>query len=72
MQRTAGTVRWFNEIKGFGLIRADDGAEVTVRFTGIRGEGYRCLDTGDRVQFNLVDGARGPQAEDVITVETDI
>jgi CspA family cold shock protein len=66
--RIAGTVKWFNNAKGFGFISHTDGRDVFVHFRSIRGEGYRTLDEGQRVEFNLMDGPKGLQAEDVIKI----
>jgi CspA family cold shock protein len=67
-QREAGTVKWFNGSKGFGFITMDDGEEVFVHFRSIRGEGRRFLNDGQRVEFDLAQGAKGPQAEDVVVI----
>lgn len=60
-----GTVKWFNAEKGFGFIETEDGSDVFVHFSAITGEGFKTLDEGQRVQFNVVQGNRGPQAENV-------
>lgn len=60
-----GTVKWFNAEKGFGFIEIEDGNDVFVHFSAIEGEGYKSLDEGQRVQFNVAQGNRGPQAENV-------
>jgi len=60
-----GTVKWFNPEKGFGFIRRDDGDDVFVHHTGISGEGYRSLDEGQRVSFDVTQGKKGPQASNV-------
>ena len=57
-----GTVKWFNNSKGFGFIGRDDGADVFVHFTAISGEGYKSLQEGEKVQFEIVQGPKGPQA----------
>lgn len=60
-------MQWFSRIKGFGFIRPDDAEEdVFVHFTAIRGEGYRNLNEGQRVEFVVEDSAKGPQAADVV------
>ena len=61
-----GTVKWFNSEKGFGFIEVEGGNDVFVHFSAIQGEGYKTLDEGQRVQFNVVQGNRGPQAENVV------
>lgn len=63
-----GTVKWFNAEKGFGFIEIEDGNDVFVHFSAIEGEGYKSLDEGQRVQFNVAQGNRGPQAENVSKV----
>jgi CspA family cold shock protein len=61
-----GTVKWFNAEKGFGFIAQDGGgADVFVHFSAIQGEGYKSLDENQRVEFEVVQGQRGPQAEAV-------
>ncbi|TXK74809.1 cold-shock protein [Paenibacillus sp. N3.4] len=61
-----GTVKWFNAEKGFGFIEIEGGKDVFVHFSAITGEGYKSLDEGERVQFEVVQGNRGPQAEQVV------
>ena len=60
-----GTVKWFNNEKGFGFITVDGGDDVFVHFSAIQGDGFKSLEEGQAVQFNIVEGARGPQAADV-------
>ena len=60
-----GTVKWFNADKGFGFIDTEEGTDVFVHFSAIQGEGYKSLDEGQRVQFEVTQGNRGPQAENV-------
>ena len=57
-----GTVKWFNAEKGFGFISTEDGNDVFVHFSAIQSEGYKTLDEGQKVEFDIVDGAKGPQA----------
>jgi CspA family cold shock protein len=66
--RETGTVKWFDNAKGYGFIQRGTGNDVFVHFKQIRGEGYRTLQEGQEVQFNLVQGQKGPQAEDVAVV----
>ncbi|ARU61480.1 CspA family cold shock protein [Tumebacillus sp. BK434] len=61
-----GTVKWFNADKGFGFIEVEGGSDVFVHFSAIQGDGFKTLDEGQRVQFNVVEGNRGPQAENVV------
>jgi|TARA_B110000977_G_C10986981_1_gene458323 CspA family cold shock protein len=63
--RTTGTIKWFNNAKGFGFIAQNEGADIFVHFRSIRGEGYKTLDEGQEVEFTVVEGAKGLQAEDV-------
>lgn len=63
-----GNVKWFNAEKGFGFIQVEGGDDVFVHFSAIEGEGFKTLDEGQEVEFNVVDGARGSQAEKVIKV----
>ena len=63
MQR--GIVKWFNGEKGYGFIECEDGEDVFVHFTGIQSEGFRTLEEGESVTFEIVEGNRGPQAENV-------
>ncbi|GEA94672.1 cold-shock protein [Weissella viridescens] len=60
-----GTVKWFNADKGFGFIARDNGDDVFVHFSAIQGDGFKSLDEGQKVEFNVVDGDRGLQAADV-------
>ena len=69
MARTAGTVKWFNDAKGFGFITPESGAkDCFVHYSAIQGNGFKSLAEGDRVEFDLVQGAKGPAAENVSKV----
>lgn len=61
-----GTVKWFNASKGFGFIEQDNGKDVFVHHSAIQGEGYKSLDEGQRVRFDIVEGPKGPAAENVV------
>ncbi|MBB5322962.1 CspA family cold shock protein [Anoxybacillus tepidamans] len=60
-----GTVKWFNAEKGFGFIEMDGGNDVFVHFTAIQGDGFKTLEEGQKVTFDIIDGNRGPQAANV-------
>ncbi|HHT89334.1 MAG: cold shock domain-containing protein [Bacillota bacterium] len=61
-----GRVKWFNAEKGFGFIEREDGDDVFVHFSAIQGTGFKSLNEGDEVSFDIVDGDRGPQASNVV------
>ncbi|MGR5995945.1 cold shock protein CspC [Bacillus cereus] len=61
-----GRVKWFNAEKGFGFIEREDGDDVFVHFSAIQQDGYKSLEEGQQVEFDIVDGARGPQATNVV------
>jgi CxxC-x17-CxxC domain-containing protein len=66
--RMQGAVKWFNEAKGFGFIQDDGGEDVFVHFSAIQGDGFRTLQQGDRVEFDVVPGAKGKQAANVVRI----
>ena len=70
MARTLGTVKWFNDAKGFGFITPENGdKDCFVHHTAIKAEGFRSLSEADRVEFDIVQGAKGPAAENVVKVK---
>jgi CspA family cold shock protein len=67
-ERMTGTVKWFNTSKGYGFITRENGPDVFVHYSAIQSEGFRNLAEGDRVEFTLSQGPKGPQASEVIKV----
>ncbi len=67
-ERETGTVKWFNATKGYGFITRDTGGDVFVHYSAINAKGYRSLEEGQRVQFEIVEGKKGLQAQDVNVV----
>jgi len=63
-----GTVKWFNESKGFGFIEQDGGQDVFVHHSAIQAKGFRTLQEGERVSFDVVEGKKGPAAENVVSI----
>lgn len=63
--KVTGQVKWFNNAKGYGFIGREDGADVFVHYSAIAGDGYRSLQEGDTVEFEIVQGQKGPQASNV-------
>jgi len=61
-----GTVKWFNDQKGYGFLSQDDGPDVFVHHSSIQGEGFKTLSENDRVRFDTVEGPKGPKAENVV------
>ena len=67
-EKIAGTVKWFNENKGFGFIEREGGPDVFAHFSAIQSSGYKTLAEGQRVEFVVTDGQKGPQAEEIVAV----
>lgn len=63
-----GTVKWFNESKGFGFITQEDGPDVFAHYSAIAGDGFKSLADGDEVTFDVVEGDKGPKAENIVKV----
>jgi len=66
MSTTTGTVKWFNESKGFGFISPESGPDVFVHFSAITGSGFKTLAEGQKVEFTVTQGQKGPQAENIV------
>jgi len=64
-ERLTGVVKWFNAQKGYGFIQPENGPDVFVHYSAISGSGYRNLEEGERVEFSITEGPKGPQAADV-------
>ena len=69
VERLKGTVKWFNNAKGYGFIGRDDGPDVFVHYSAIQLDGYKSLKEGDDVEFDIVQGQKGPQADSVTRVQ---
>ena len=67
-ERTRGTVKWFNGEKGYGFITQDNGPDLFVHYSEIQGDGFRSLNEGDKVEFEITEGRKGQQASSVIVV----
>ena len=69
MAQYEGTVRWFNNAKGFGFLGRDDGPDVFVHYSAVQSDGYKSLKEGEPVQYEVVQGEKGPQADKVIPIK---
>jgi CspA family cold shock protein len=65
-EKVSGTVKWFNESKGFGFIAQESGPDVFVHFSAIQSDGFKSLADGQKVEFTITNGQKGPQAENVV------
>ena len=68
MATTTGTVKWFNETKGFGFIEQENGPDVFAHYSAIMDSGFKTLAEGQKVEFNLTQGDKGPQAESIVAI----
>jgi CspA family cold shock protein len=68
MSTTTGTVKWFNESKGFGFIEQESGPDVFAHHSNISGDGFKNLAEGQKVQFTVTQGQKGPQAENIVAI----
>ena len=68
MSRTTGTVKWFNEAKGFGFIEQQGGPDVFAHFSAIQGDGFKTLAEGQQVEFTVSQGQKGPQADNIVAI----
>ncbi|MBM3151231.1 MAG: cold-shock protein [Chloroflexi bacterium] len=67
-ERITGTVKWFNGSKGFGFITREDGPDVFVHYSALQGDGFKNLDEGQKVEFTVEQGPKGPQASNVVVI----
>jgi len=68
MSTTTGTVKWFNDAKGFGFIEQESGPDVFAHFSAIAGSGHKTLAEGQKVEFTVTQGQKGPQAENIVAI----
>jgi len=69
MARTTGTVKWFSQEKGFGFLQQDDGPDVFVHHTSIQGSGFKTLNEGERVEFDIIEEPKGLKAQNVVRID---
>ncbi len=65
----SGTIKWFNESKGYGFIEYEGGSDVFVHYSAIQGDGYKTLIEGDKVEFEIAEGEKGPKATNVVKIQ---
>lgn len=65
---SAGSVKWFNDAKGYGFITGEDGSDVFAHYSAIQGDGFKSLKEGDKVEYEVTDGPKGPQAANIVIV----
>ena len=70
MSTATGTVKWFNETKGFGFITQEGGPDIFAHFSQIQGDGFKTLAEGQKVEFTVTDGAKGRQAENIVKLDS--
>ncbi|GAA5316228.1 MAG: cold-shock protein [Candidatus Pelagadaptatus aseana] len=68
MSRVTGTVKWFNNAKGYGFIEQENGPDVFAHFSAIESDGFKSLEEGQKVEFTVSDGQKGPQAEKIVAL----
>ncbi len=66
---SVGSVKWFNDAKGYGFITGEDGKDVFAHFSAINAEGFKSLKEGDKVEYDIVEGEKGPQAANIVKLE---
>jgi CspA family cold shock protein len=66
MSQHKGVIKWFNNAKGYGFVGREDGPDLFVHYSAIQGDGYKSLREGDEIEFEIVQGAKGPQADQVV------
>jgi CspA family cold shock protein len=69
MAQYKGTIKWFNNAKGYGFVGRDDAPDLFVHYSAIQHDGYKSLKEGDQIEFDIVQGAKGPQADQVVIVK---
>ena len=70
MGQYKGVIKWFNNAKGYGFVGREDGPDLFVHYTAIQQDGYKTLREGDRIEFDVVEGTKGPQADQVTVVKS--